>query len=66
VLLQFDGVEIVIGKPADKTYGQDTGGETADHFLANIQAQGVLSSNWVDEQGSAAKRRELAGLVSLL
>ena len=42
VLLHFDGPEVVVGKAADKTDGQDAGDQTDDHLLANVQMHGRL------------------------
>ena len=40
VLLKFDGVQIMIGKPADEADGQDAGGEAQDDLLAYVQVHG--------------------------
>ena len=41
VLFQFDGMEVMVGKPADKTDGQDAGGKPQNYLLANIQVQEI-------------------------
>ncbi len=41
VLFKLDGVEVMVGKPADEADGQDASGKPQDYLLAYIQIQEI-------------------------